>query len=118
MLNFTWLQRLIFIAFIPANLLYASDLVKSQVIELFTPEDLNFFEEAIVQLLDSAADGESISWNSPNSGANGTLELIGSYEKDLRRCREVKIVAIGKGYTDQYSWAYCRDENYQWSVDP
>ena len=107
----------IYLLLMPAGFSQASDLIRTHGVELFTSEDMEFLDQAIVQLLESAADGESISWVSPNTGANGTLELIRSYEKNLQQCREVDIISSGKGYTDHYTWGFCYDESYNWSVD-
>lgn len=96
---------------------HTNQFIKEHGIDLFTPEDIEFLEQAVIMLLESAADGDRVSWQNPSTGANGTLELLRSYEKDLYFCREVEVVAVGRGFTDQYRRRFCRDDNFQWNAD-
>ncbi|MDH3695025.1 MAG: RT0821/Lpp0805 family surface protein [Gammaproteobacteria bacterium] len=85
----------------------------SKNIDLLTEKDAALFHDMVELALDSQPDGYVLSWENPESGANGTLQIAGTDNSDAY-CREVALVRHAKGVTEQSSMQFCRQANNQW----
>jgi len=85
----------------------------SKNVDMLTKEDAALFHDMVELALDSQPDGYVLSWENPESGANGTLQIANTDSSDAY-CREVALVRHAKGVTEQSSMQFCRQADNQW----
>lgn len=82
----------------------------------FTDEDWNIAEKAADKALDTAKDGETVSWENPASGAYGTYTPVSTSTEQDMTCREVKVVNHAHKL-DASSWLkFCQKPDGKWAI--
>ncbi len=86
----------------------------SKNVDLMSEDDAAIFHSMVELALDSQPDGYVLSWENPESGANGTLQIANTDNSDAY-CREVALVRHAKGVTEQSSMRFCRQTDNTWT---
>lgn len=82
----------------------------------FNEEDFALFENAHKEALENRADGESVPWNNPDSGASGTITPLKTDQIGGRDCRLLRIVNRAGGRTGDSRFWYCKQPDGQWKI--
>jgi len=81
----------------------------------FTEEDHKIFDEAMNDILEKGADGETRTWSNPNSTAGGELKVVKSFERDGVPCRTLSIANKAKGRTASGEYRFCKQTPAKWT---
>jgi len=88
----TLLAALLFLgAASPAMALNWVPLLKNSPAERFDDDDLQMFIINARKALNEAADNQTVSWENPDTKANGDITVLRTYEKDGRTCKRVRV---------------------------
>ena len=88
----TLLAALLFLgAASPAMALNWVPLLKNSPAERFDDDDLQMFIINARKALNEAADNQTVSWENPDTKANGDITVLKTYEKDGRTCKRVRV---------------------------
>lgn len=82
----------------------------------FTDEDWKLSGEAADKALDTAKDGETVSWKNPTSGANGTYTPTSTTTEQGMTCREVKIVNHAGNVDASSFMKSCQKPDGKWAL--
>ena len=82
----------------------------------FTKEDHKIFNEALQDILQQGADGESRKWSNPASKAGGNLKILKRFERDQLPCRSVVIANKAKGRSASGQYNFCRQASGEWKL--
>lgn len=82
----------------------------------FTDEDHRIFSEALNNVLDKGADGETRAWSNPKSKAGGELKPLKSFQRNGAACRTVHIANKAKGRSAVTQYNFCRQASGTWAL--
>lgn len=82
--------------------------------EYFTDEDWTAYESAIIDALNNSKDGESKTWQNPNSQASGKLTVLKSLKTADKDCRLLKIANQAKKRKRVSDQLFCKQADGQW----
>jgi len=82
----------------------------------FSEQDRRIYKEALDDILDKGADGESRTWANPASTAGGTLSIVKSFERDGLACRTLSIANKAKGRSEKGQYRFCRQASGEWKL--
>jgi hypothetical protein len=82
----------------------------------FTKEDHKLFNEALNNILNSGADGDSRTWSNPTSKAGGELKVLKSFERKGAPCRTLSIANKAKGRSASGEYNFCKRADDQWKL--
>ncbi len=87
----------------------------SEKVDLLSEQDNAMFSDMVELALDSQPDGYILSWGNPESGANGTLQIVSTDNDSEEYCRRIALVRHAKGFTEQSSMRFCRQADNTWT---
>src|SRR5512135_2973005 len=89
-------------AFVPGIVVGAGnlDFLKDAPITRFKGADLQIFQSNLNDALQQNADGDTHRWENPATGSSGEIELIKSFSRDNKHCRQVRITNRARGYAE------------------
>jgi surface antigen len=82
----------------------------------FTDADMKLFLNTAETTVRSQPDGVDVRWNSDKSGANGTMHVVRTYERDGHTCRQLGGETVVKANTEPFSLTYCKDPAGRWRL--
>ena len=83
----------------------------------FTDADRTVFYARAVEVLDSASDGEQVTWSNPESTARGVITPLETIEDDVYgRCRVVRVTNELKGQRQSGEYKACKATNGSWRI--
>jgi surface antigen len=82
----------------------------------FTKEDHAIFDEALQDVLNKGADGESRKWTNPASKAGGDLKVLKSFQRGQTTCRRLSIANKAKGRSASGQYNFCRQASGEWKL--
>jgi surface antigen len=86
-------------------------------IRYFTAEDHELFKAAALEVLESTADEEQVSWSNQASGARGVITLLESTEDPVYGlCRRVRVSTQAAGVKRTGVYRACKSTNGTWRV--
>lgn len=88
--------------------------LQDSAISKMTTEDVEIQGAAVQGALDDAADGESRRWENPETGANGVVTPVASFEQDGMSCRRVEVRGQGQRASSSGSYVFCRQADGTW----
>lgn len=80
----------------------------------FTEQDWELARQTTRKALDEVADGDSVSWENPETGHGGTLTPLSSSEKDGNRCRVLRVENHANKLEATGNFEYCRQADGTW----
>lgn len=86
--------------------------------EYFTDADWQLFEDTLKHTLDSAPDGQAMTWANPASKASGEFTVLKSVNRKGQDCREVKIISQAGGQRRVTGIAFCKEDDGNWTAIP
>lgn len=90
--------------------------MKGEAASFFTDRDWELVGEALAATLDSAADGESRTWENDKSGARGRMTVLGTETRGDRTCRRLRVETTAKGSSSSHQYRFCRREGGDWAI--
>ena len=92
--------------------------LKNSPVSHFTDEDWDLLRSTARDLLDNGEDGDKAEWANSESGAEGSVEVLNSYEEDGRTCRRAKFYNSARGLAGTGVYRLCRVEDGSWKIAP
>lgn len=90
--------------------------LKDTPISEFSEEDLSLFGKAHSEALEDRADGDTVSWKNPDTGASGTITPLKTDRIDGRECRLLRIINSAGGRTGDSRFWYCKQPDGLWKI--
>jgi surface antigen len=84
----------------------------------FTDEDWEQLRQAGRGALDSAADGETRSWNNTATGASGTVRPLDTYQRDGSTCRRAEVFNSAGDASATTRFDFCKQPDGSWKIAP
>ena len=85
-------------------------------ISQFSEEDFERFRAAGRRALDEAADGQTVEWKNPKTGAYGTIQPLDTREVDGTTCRRAEVFNSAGGTKGTSRFTFCRQEDGTWKA--
>ena len=87
----------------------------------YDKKDFKLIENTVIDLLNAGKEGDEREWNNPDSGNNGTVKLVDSYnggEYGEYECHTMRIKIYKKDkLTKQTSPSFCKNDEGKWDFD-
>jgi len=80
--------------------------------------DKQILSETFNAALSSAEDGESVKWTNPDSGSNGTIEVLDTHEDYGTTCRTVRTHSEAGGREGGGIYRLCLADDETWQFAP
>ena len=100
-----WIPALLVAAALPAS---AANMGGDIPAAHFTEKDTEIFRAALDGALAGAADGATVPWSNPKTGAGGEIKPLRKFERDGKPCRTVKVANQAKGRTSSGEYTLCK----------
>ena len=84
--------------------------------KFFNKEDFEIFKASAREALDNQKDGETISWENPKSGANGTQRIVRSFNRDNMKCRRLEMFSRAGAKQARISFNFCMQLDGRWGI--
>jgi hypothetical protein len=84
--------------------------------QVFTGQDVSVAFEAVRDLLDGGAVGETRPWINPQNGHGGLVEIVRSYEEAGKPCRDVRVSNTAAQRGMAYVVQVCRFADRGWAL--
>ncbi len=82
----------------------------------FTDDDWARLRETARNTLNNAEDGTKAEWSNPSTGAEGSVQVLNTYEEDGRTCRRTKFYNSAGGLTGGGVYPLCQVEGGSWKI--
>jgi surface antigen len=82
----------------------------------FTDDDWDLAQEAATKALDTAKDGETVSWKSPTSDTNGSFTPLSTTTRDGATCRRVKTANHARNLDGGSVMNFCQQPDGEWRL--
>ena len=82
----------------------------------FTDDDWELASDAARRALNEAADGETVSWENPRTGASGTLSPLSTLSRDGATCRRLQTSSSARGTTGGSVFEFCQRPDGTWGA--
>jgi len=83
-----------------------------------TDEDREYLKKATDKILNKQADGTSLEWSNPESGAGGKLQVAGTHQDFGTTCRLLRMTNTSKGISRTGDFRLCADNEGIWRFAP
>jgi surface antigen len=80
----------------------------------FNEEDRALLRDATTELLENGEDGSVAEWSNPDTGAQGSVKLLGSFTKDGMTCRRLEFRNRIGDKSGSAVHSLCRVEDGTW----
>ena len=80
--------------------------------------DKEILSKTLQTALDETADGESLRWSNPDSGSEGTIEVLDTHEDYGTTCRTVRSHSTASGREGGGVYRLCRADDDSWQFAP
>ena len=80
--------------------------------------DKEILSKTLQTALDETADGESLRWSNPDSGSEGTIEVLDTHEDYGTTCRTVRTHSKASGREGGGVYRLCRADDDSWQFAP
>jgi len=84
--------------------------------DAFSKDDFKIFKISANDALDKSKDGETVSWENPKSGAQGTHRLIRSFSRDNQKCRRLEMFSRLVDRQSRITFNFCLQPDDTWSM--
>ncbi|MEE4184209.1 MAG: RT0821/Lpp0805 family surface protein [Gammaproteobacteria bacterium] len=83
----------------------------------FSEADRALFYARAIEALDSASDGQQVTWSNPDSTARGVITPLQTVDDEVYgRCRVVRVTNELKGQRQSGEYKACKATNGSWRV--
>ena len=122
-MKMTWMMRLD-AATLAVALLVSCEALAQNVLPLgdmpiryMTDEDREILKAAIVDTLDHAKDGSTVSWENPKTGAHGNMIPKVTYQLEAKVCRDLEVANSARGRDNRLVTTLCKQPDGDWKID-
>ena len=70
------------------------------------------------EVLDNGADGAEDSWENPDSGASGAIQVLNTYEENGLQCRRARFSNSAGGFEGISYFNLCKVADGSWKFAP
>ncbi|MCP5421000.1 MAG: hypothetical protein H6970_03785 [Gammaproteobacteria bacterium] len=86
-------------------------------VEKFSDKDWDLFTAAGEKALNQTPDGETVSWQNPDTSSHGSIKPVNTFEIDGHSCRKVEFTSTAGGFTGHSDFTFCKDPSTgEWKV--
>lgn len=85
-------------------------------IAAFSDQEIDKMLENFNQAMNSAKDGETLSWSNDQSGHGGSTTVLETLADDQRDCRRAKVENYTAEKKAHLEFLFCRAEDGSWQV--
>jgi surface antigen len=85
-------------------------------VRYFSEQDWKLANTAVRKALNETKDGETLSWENPETKCSGTVTPITTETRNQVTCRELKIENYAKGLSGSANYRFCREPDGKWAV--
>ena len=82
-----------------------------------TDEDREILKTAVIGTLDQGADGTTVSWENPKTGAHGNLIPRVTYQREDKVCRDLEVANSARGRDNRLVTTLCKQPDGDWKID-
>jgi surface antigen len=82
----------------------------------FSEQDWEMANAAIGKALHEKKDGETVSWENPQTKSSGTVTPIMTETEADMTCRQLKIENRARGMSGNVIYRFCREPDGKWAV--
>ncbi len=83
---------------------------------LFTDEDLELFDRALSDALNTQEDGAVHSWKNPATESHGAVTPLRTFDDSGTTCRRTKIVNNAGGKSATFVFNFCKQADNTWQI--
>lgn len=94
------------------NTLFLNDSAIAQ----FREADMELFLDTMNASLDGLPDGETRSWENPDTKAQGSIGALRAFEREGQTCRQMRVENNARGRRGVGKWTYCRAPGGRWEL--
>ncbi|MEW7989772.1 MAG: RT0821/Lpp0805 family surface protein [Candidatus Thiodiazotropha sp.] len=107
-----------FILSIAVSLVHSFDLhfLKHSPARHFTKQDWEIAKTATRDILDNHSQGESVTWDNPDSGSSGDLKITRAGTSSGKLCKRLQITNRVKGQEHTSSHVFCKQDDGKWKA--
>ena len=87
-------------------------------VRYFTDKDWELLNTARNRALSEAKDGETVSWENPESKSSGSLTPLSTYSSGGLKCRSLEISNKAIGSTGNTIFEFCQNSGGKWGAIP
>jgi len=102
----------------PAALAQNIDFLHRGPVAYLGDADRQILKDTFNAALNDAADGETVRWSNPDSGNNGTIEVLDTHEDYGTTCRSVRTFTQADGREGGGVYRLCRADDDTWQFAP
>ncbi|MGV6825540.1 MAG: RT0821/Lpp0805 family surface protein [bacterium] len=85
-------------------------------VQSFTDQDWELFRQTARNAVDTLPDGESSSWENPDSRNGGSVTVLKTLEETDQHCRMIEIINRTNGNTGTSRSTVCRQADGSWKT--
>lgn len=84
-------------------------------VRFFTDTDWALFRLTSRKLLEEAPDGETRTWENPDSGNHGAMKTVSTYKNDVGlKCRQIRVRNAARSLTGEATVHVCKHPKGNW----
>jgi len=87
-------------------------------IRYMTDEDRNMLMAAVFGTLDRTAEGKTVRWENPKTGAHGDLTPRASFDRAGQSCRDLEVANSARGHDNRIVLTLCKQPDGEWKIEP
>jgi surface antigen len=80
--------------------------------------DKEILSQTLQVALEESEDGESLRWSNPDSGSEGTIEVLDTHEDYGTTCRTIRSKSTASGREGGGLYRLCRADDGSWQFAP
>lgn len=93
--------------------------LRGSAVSEFTDADWEAFKEQATEVLADGADGVTVEWRNPDSGAHGLIKPLATFMYEGRPCRTTAFRTTSRrGTTGQSVYTVCQQADGTWQLAP
>lgn len=85
-------------------------------VRFFTERDWEIVTEAGRKALNEGKDGETVSWENPETGHSGSLTPLKTVTTNGATCRQLKVVNSARGTMADSIYEFCQEPDGRWGT--
>lgn len=82
----------------------------------FTDKDLSLLQSATRDALNDGADGATVTWRNPDTGASGSLTPLRTTHSEQHECRLMRVINHAKGLSEDSQFWFCQMPDGTWKT--
>lgn len=81
-------------------------------------EDREMMREAIAESLENQPDGVTTGWKNPETGSQGIIRPVESFQRDGMQCRRLQLRNVIDEQSNEWMFNFCKTPEGDWKLAP